>query len=76
MPNLLGSETKALAAILIAGALVLLLVVAFELMDIKGSVRRIERDDRQLVIVVQRDLQSSHAAAQRVKLEAGAIPSP
>jgi len=64
MLTLLGSEMKALASILIAGALVLLSVVAFELMDIKRSVRRIERDDRQLVVVIQRDIQSSHPAAK------------
>jgi hypothetical protein len=69
LPNLLNAEMKALAAFLIAGALVLLSVVAFELMDIKQSVRRIERDDRQLVVVIQRDLRSSHPAA-------AAIPGP
>jgi len=55
---------KALLATLVAGGFLLLSVVALELMDIRRSLRRIERDDRQLVVVVQQDLHSIHPAAQ------------
>ena len=53
---------KALLAVLIAGGFVLLSVVALELVSIRRSLRRIERDDRQLIVVIQRDLQTIHPA--------------
>jgi hypothetical protein len=60
--SLREDEMKALLAVLIAGGFVLLSVVALELVSIRRSLRRIERDDRQLVVVIQRDLQSIHPA--------------
>lgn len=65
---------KALLAFLIAGGFVLLSVVALELVSIRRSLRRIERDDRQLVVVIQRDLQSIHPA-RSVDKEQAAPPS-
>ena len=62
MRSLREDEMKALLAVLIAGGFVLLSVVALELVSIRRSLRRIERDDRQLVVVIQRDLQSIHPA--------------
>jgi len=61
---------KALLAVLIAGGFVLLSVVALELVSIRRSLRRIERDDRQLVVVIQRDLQSIHPASSGDKEQA------
>ena len=51
---------KALLATLIAGGFVLLSVVALERVSIRRSLRRIERDDRQLVVVIQRNAESIH----------------
>jgi hypothetical protein len=51
---------KALLATLIAGGFVLLTIVALELVSIRRSLRRIERDDRQLVVVIQRNAESIH----------------
>jgi hypothetical protein len=62
MRNLREDEMKALLAVLIAGGFVLLSMVALELVSIRRSLRRIERDDRQLVVVIQRDLQTIHPA--------------
>jgi hypothetical protein len=53
---------KALLATLIAGGFVLLSVIALELVSIRRTLRRIDRDERQLVVVIQRDLESIHPA--------------
>jgi hypothetical protein len=67
---------KAIAASLIAAAIALLSVIAFELVDIRRTLSGIERDDRQLVLVIHQDLESGRPAAKSVKAQFGDIPSP
>ena len=62
MRNLREDELKALLATLIAGGFVLLSVVALELVGIRRSLRRIERDERQLVVVIKRDAENIQPA--------------
>jgi hypothetical protein len=60
--SLREDEMKALLATLIAGGFVLLSVIALELVSIRRTLRRIDRDDRRLVVVIQRDLENIHPA--------------
>jgi len=74
VPTLRDVEMKVLAASLIAAAVALLSVVAFELVDIRRTLRGIERDDRQLVVVIHQDLKSGRPAAKPVKVQTGDSP--